>query len=184
MELDKAIKQRKSIRKFKKKKPDWRDIIECIDNMRYAPMAGNIFTLRFVLIDDKKKIEQLAEAAQQDFISETQYVIIVCSIKEKTIHSFGERAEFYVRQQAGAAIQNFLLSLEEKGLATCWIGHFVEEQVKRIATIPDNVQVEAFLPIGYAYPDAKNKRKQMLDNLLYFHKYGNKRMKGPRTPYT
>ncbi len=183
MELQKAIKKRKSVRKFKTKKPDWRDIIECIDSARYAPMAGNLFTPRFILIDDKSTIQKLAEAAQQDFIAEAKYVVIVCSSKEKTINSFGERAEIYVRQQTGAAIQNFLLSLEEKGLATCWIGHFVEEQVKRVAKIPDNVQVEAFFPIGYAYSDAKGRKKVMIDDVLYFHNYKNKRMKIPRMPY-
>jgi len=42
MELDKAIKSRRSIRRYSAQKPDWRDIIECIDSMRYAPKAGNI----------------------------------------------------------------------------------------------------------------------------------------------
>jgi len=61
MEFDKLIKSRKSVKKFKDKKPDWRDIIECIDSARYAPMAGNDFTLKFILIDDKEKIQRLSK---------------------------------------------------------------------------------------------------------------------------
>ena len=46
MDLDKTIKARRSVRKFKSSKPNWRDILECIDAMRYAPMAGNNFSLK------------------------------------------------------------------------------------------------------------------------------------------
>ena len=56
MDLTKAIQSRRSVRKFKDKKPNWRDIIECIDSMRYAPMAGNNFTLKFILVTDEEKI--------------------------------------------------------------------------------------------------------------------------------
>ena len=56
MELDKAIKSRTSVRKFNSKKPNWRNIIECIDAARYAPMAGGNYTLKFILVDEPEKI--------------------------------------------------------------------------------------------------------------------------------
>lgn len=183
MELDKAIKSRRSVKKFRDKKPDWRDIIECIDSMRYAPMAGNNFSLKFILVDDKEKIKKISEAAQQPFISQTDYVLIVCSIPSRTTNSFGKRGEIYLRQQAGAAIQNFLLKVQEKKLATCWIGYFVEEQIKRELKIPENANIEAVFPIGYEFekPEQPNKcgRKIELDTILYFNKYKNKKMQGP-----
>ena len=68
MGVERLIKARRSIRKFKSTKPDWREIIECIDSMRYAPMAGNNFSLKFILVDDSEKIQRLAESSQQNFI--------------------------------------------------------------------------------------------------------------------
>ena len=180
MELNKAIQSRKSVRKFSSKKPDWRDIIECIDAARYAPMAGGNYTLKFILIDDKKTIQKLADAAQQSFISQAQYVVIACTNSSRTINAYEERGEKYCRQQAGAGIQNFLLSLQEKGLSTCWIGYFVEEQIKRELKIPKDINVEALFPIGYEYQKTKPKRKIDIDNILYFEKYGDKKMKNPK----
>jgi nitroreductase len=178
MELNKAIKQRKSIRSFRQtKKPDWRDIIECIDVMRYAPMAGSYFTLKIILIDDEETIQKLSEAAQQDWIVQTKYVVVVCSDPHRTEKDFEERGKIYVRQQAGAAIQNFLLKIEEKGLSTCWVGHFVDEIVKRILGIPNEIQVEALFPVGYESGKGKPSRKIDLDNILYFYKYKNKKMR-------
>lgn len=183
MELDKAIKNRISVRKFKEKKPDWREILDCIDSMRYVPMAGDNFTLKFILVDDKEKIEKLATAAQQDFISETKYVLVVCSDPSRTVNAYKERGEIYCKQQAGAAIQTFLLKITEAGLATCWIGHFIDEQVKRVLKIPEKINVEAMFPIGYEFrKPVTRKIKADLDTALYFNIYKNKKMKEIRKP--
>ena len=91
MNLDKAIESRKSVRKFIQKKPDWRDIIECIDAARHAPMAGNNFTLKFIVVDDKDKIQRLSEASQQSFISQAHYVVVVCSDISRTSNAYEEK---------------------------------------------------------------------------------------------
>lgn len=180
MEFTKLIKSRKSVRKFKDKKPDWRDIIECIDSARYIPVAGNNYTLKFILIDDKKAIEKIAEAAQQSFISQAHYVVAVCSTTSRIKRSFGKRGEMYLRHHAGASIQNFLLSIEEKGLSTCWIGHFVDDQIKNELKIPEDVNIEAVFPIGYEFKKQKAKAKIDLDRILYFKEYKRKKMKKPK----
>ena len=177
MELDKAIHSRKSTRKFSNKKPNWRDILECIDAMRYTPMAGNNFILKFILIDDKEKIQKISECAQQPFIAETDYVLVVYSNPSRTLNSFGEKGKIYSRQQAGAAIQNFLLKIEEKSLATCWVGHFVEEQIKDELKIPKTSNIEALFPIGYEFKRKKKERKIELDTVLSFNDSKTKTMK-------
>ncbi len=177
MELSKAIQSRQSIRKFSDKKPDWKEIIECIDACRYAPMAGNNFSLKFVLVDDKERIQKLGECCQQSFVSTAHYIVVVCTIPERTTLAYEEFAEKFLRQQAGAAIQNFLLEVTSKDLATCWVGYFVEELVKSELKIPANAKVEALFPIGYEYSKTKPKKKINIDNILYFNKYGEKQMK-------
>ena len=180
MELDKAIQSRKSIRRFSSKKPDWRDIIECIDAARYAPMAGNVFTLKFIIVDDKKKIEKIAEACQQNFVAKAHYLIVVCTEPKITANAYEKRGKIYCRQQAGAGIQNFLLKIQEAGLATCWVGDFVEDMIKRELSIPKEVDVEAVFPIGYGEKTLgkqRVKKEPDIDSLLYFNQYKEKRMK-------
>jgi|SRR3989344_110818 len=179
MELDKAIKERRSVRSFNSRTPDWRTIIECIDSMRYAPMAGNAFSLKFILVDDPEKIVKLAQAAQQDYVAQSQYVLVVCSDKKITVNEYGKRGEIYLHQQAGAAIQNLLLRIVEEGLATCWVGHFVENQVKKTLSIPPEINIECILPIGYEEGKIHRKRKPELDNFLFFNKYKNKKLWKP-----
>jgi len=178
MDLDKAIQNRHSTRRFKEKKPDWRDIIECIDAARYAPMAGKIYSLKFILVDNPNIIQKLADAAQQDFIAQTHYVVVVCSDPSRTINAYDERGKRYMRQQAGAAIENFLLKIVEAGLSTAWIGAFVDTLVKRALKIPEKIQIEAIFPIGYEYEKQRaGKTKIDIDNILYFNEYKNTKMK-------
>jgi len=181
MELDKAIRSRGSVKKFNSKKPDWRDIIECIDAARFAPMAGGNYSLKFILVDDKESIRDIAEACQQPFVGTAHYVVVACSNPGRTTNAYGKQGENYLRQQAGAAIQNFLLKIEEFGLATCWVGYFVESQVKRTLNIPEETNVEAIFPIGFEYEKKKARKVKIdLDNILYFNFYGQKKMKVPK----
>lgn len=183
MQLDEAIKSRKSIRNFSSKKPDWRDIIESIDSARFAPMSGNIYSLKFIIVDDQEKIQKLSECCQQDFVGKVHYVVVACSEGKKTQNVFEGRADKYLRQQAGAAIENFLLKIEEAGLSTCWVGHMCENIIKKVLEIPKEVEIEAIFPIGYESKakgsQPKKKKKTELDNILYFNKWKNKKMNSP-----
>ena len=178
MQLDKALQQRYSCKKFNQKKPNWRTIIECIDAARYTPMAGNNFSLKFIMVDDEKIIQKLAKATEQDFIQEAKFIVAVVTNPSRTKNLFEDRAENYLKQQAGAAIQNFLLKIEENGLATCWIGHFVNDKVNKILEVSGNKEVEAFFPIGYSLKKPRTKKAPIdLNRILYFNSYGNEHMK-------
>lgn len=182
MDLDKAIKSRCSCRKFKSKKPDWREIIKAIESASKAPLAGNIPTVKFILVSDKEKIKELAEAATQDFIATVNYVVVICSDAKQCILSYGDRGERYSQQQAGASIENFLLKITDLGLSTCWTGAFADEQVKKILQLPENIEPTALLPIGYAVQKTNQRKKPALDSILYFDFWKNKYMKPVKKP--
>jgi nitroreductase len=177
MELDKAIKERHSVRKFSTKLPDWRDILKCIDATRNTPMAGNNFTVRFIVVSNPERILKISQACEQPFVATAKYVVIVCSVPGKISTTYGKQGETYIRQQAGAAIENFLLKLVDLKLSACWVGYFMERNIKELMKIPDDVQVEAVIPVGYEYEKGKRKTKIELDTILYFDKYGNREMR-------
>ncbi len=177
MDTIKAIQQRRSTRKFKPKKPDWRDILEAIDSARFAPMAGGFFSLNFIVIDEKDKIEKIAKWSEQEFIKKTKYIVAFVSDPKKT-KTYGKRGERYMREQAGAAIENFMLHLTYAGLSTCWIGHFNDEKIKQVLKIPEDQELEALFPIGYTLEKTKVVgAKGNIDKCLYFNEWKNNRMK-------
>ena len=125
MDLKEVIKTRRSIKKYSDKKADWRKIVQAVDSARYAPMAGNNFSLKFVLVSDKDKIQKMKDACQQEFI-DTPHILVVLSDHEKVKRLYDDRGAGFASQQAGAAIQNILLTLTDRGLDACWVGYYLE----------------------------------------------------------
>ena len=72
MDLQESIKSRRSIREFTDKKPDWREIIEAIHSAQYAPMVGNLFPMKFLIVDDEKIIAEIAKWSEQEFINQAK----------------------------------------------------------------------------------------------------------------
>jgi nitroreductase len=168
MEFDEAIASRRSVRSFKKKKASWKDILEAIDAATKAPFAGNLNHLKFLIIEDISTIEKIAEQAHQPWITESGILIVVCSDDYYIESEYGERGRIYARQQAGAAIENLLLKIVDLGLSACWVGAYSDEIVKHILNIPQHIQVEAIIPVGYESGKTPKKPKRSLESVIYW----------------
>ncbi|MEM4152824.1 MAG: nitroreductase family protein [Candidatus Pacearchaeota archaeon] len=178
MDFDKVLKERKSVRNFSAKTIKFDDVVAICEAARFSPMAGNIYTIRLILVTDKEKKKLLAEAAlNQEFISDASCVIVVCSDLSQLERSYGKRASIYSRQQAGAAIENMLLKVADLGLGACWVGAFEENAIKRILKIPDSIQIEALIPIGNPIGKTQTKKKPELKSILHFEKWMQKTSK-------
>jgi len=182
MEFDVILKERRSIRSYAKKKVSFQDVLAVCEAARYTPMAGNLYTIRLIIVSDKEKKAKLMEAAlDQEFVAQAPYVIVVCSDLALIKRSYGKRGiEIYARQQAGAAIQNMLLKITDLGLASCWVGAFDEKTVKDVLKIPEKIRVEALLPIGHAKEKVRARIKPELKQILSFEEYGVKAVKERR----
>ena len=178
MDFNSVIEKRHSSRSFKPKKADWRSILEAIDSALKAPFADNRCNLKFIIIENPSSIKKMAELSNQLWISESLSLIIVCSDDTNLENMHKERGRIYSRQQAGAAIENLLLKLTDLGLSSCWIGAYSDEMIKQTLNIPQHIQIEALIPVGYEKKKEAKKRKSSLENHLYWEEWGNKH-KGP-----
>jgi len=175
MGFDSILEKRHCTRHFKEKAVSWKDLAKILDSVRFAPCAGGIPTVHIVVIDDKKIIPKIADACLgQTFISQAPYVIVICSDMDQIQRSYGKRADMYAKQQAGASIENIFLKTTELGLSTCWIGAFDENPIKRVLDIPDKVNVEAVMPIGYEMGKEKPKEKIVLRRIVRFNNWKTK----------
>ncbi|MFH0831278.1 MAG: nitroreductase family protein [archaeon] len=175
MRLEAAIRKRHSIRRYSHNSVKWDKIVRILDAARLAPSAGNLCTLRIILVSDKGIINEIASAAKQDFIAYAPAVIVACSDPSITLNAYGIRGYRYARQQAGAAIQNMLLEITDLGLASCWVGAFNDSTMKKILGIPDDVEIEAILPVAHKSIIREIPRNKIsLNSILFFDRYGRK----------
>lgn len=166
-----AVDKRTSIRKFKDKKVNFSDVLEAIDAALKTPLAGNISTLKFVIITDPDTKEKIAEYADQLWLADADTLVVVCSKMEQLERMYKERARDYAKQQVGAAIQNFLLRITELGLASCWVGAYLDHEIKNVLTIPGEIVIEAILPVGHPDEKPKPKKKISLEHAIYWDKW-------------
>lgn len=176
MEFQEVIKKRASIRKYSDKKPEIIDIIKCIEAANLAPSPGNLAILKYLIIESPEKINEIAEACQQEFIKQSKILILICSEQRNATAAYEARGKKYTKQHAGAAIENLLLEITNKGLASCWVGAYSDMIIKRILDIPDDIDIEAVLPIGYQSKIDKTiqRKKPLLENRIYFGTWKNK----------
>jgi nitroreductase len=151
MELFEAIKNRRSIRAYKKQDLPPETIDQLIDAARLAPSAGNVQPWAFVVASKPKTKQALSKAAYgQKSLEEASAVFVVCADEKLAEETYGARGKtLYCHQDTAAAIENILLTACSMGLGTCWIGAFREEEIRKVINCPQNMKPVALIPVGY-----------------------------------
>lgn len=81
MELEQLIVERVSIRKWEDKAIEKEKIEKVLDAGRRAPSWGNVQPWRFVVVQDRAKIEKMGEmSGDQDAVSKAGAVIVCCGV--------------------------------------------------------------------------------------------------------
>lgn len=146
MDLDKAIKNRRSIRKFKNKRLSRKAVKKIIEAGIYAPSACNMQMWHFVAVDDDKvKLELCEHAGCPQIINLAPTTIFV--FYDKNVNK-----EHYANiQSAAAAIQNMLLKAYSMGIGSVWMCTYGnKEKVRRLLRVPNNFMLIAAVCLGYS----------------------------------
>jgi nitroreductase len=150
MNILKAVKERRSIRDFQKRKIPDETVNKLIEALIWAPSAGNLQSRKFYFIKDEKPKKKIAAAAlNQNFIAEAPLVIIGCT-DSRISYKYGERGvHLYSIQDVALSIMGMMLVAYENGLGSCWVGAFREDEVFKILHMPKNLRPVAIVPVGY-----------------------------------
>jgi len=197
------IKARRSTRRFKSAVIPKEYVHTILDAARWAPSAGNRQPWRFIVVTDitsREKIGQiyqnmrkadlqgtpqdaphykaLNERIKADFykgiFATAPCLIVVCANK---MESFRQRT--YVLDCA-VAIQNMLLMAHALRLGSIYINfdrpeHEQElKQLKDFLEVPENIAIQAILPLGYSDEKPTPPPRKDLGEIVYQEKYGHK----------
>ena len=160
MDIYDAIETRKSVRAYQNTQVPEAVLTRLLEAARLAPSANNFQEWRFVVVRDREKRLQLAEAAcRQSFVAETNRHVMTCGQPCYPI-------------DVAIAVDHITLCAAAEGLGTCWIGAFYEDEVKRILEIPPEIRVVTLLPIGYPKNPAKvRKHRRPLEKILSYERW-------------
>lgn len=163
-----AIKDRRSIRRFKETLLGTEMIDELLSLAQMAPSAGNLQSRDFVVVTDKITKKKLAAAAlDQSFIEQAPVVIVFVANIERTSRRYGSRGELYAIQDATASVMTLLIAAQSMGISSCWVGAFDDFAVSEILCIPYGKKPVAIVPLGQADESPVPQPKMELTKIVH-----------------
>ncbi len=171
MEFYDVIRKRKSIRKYKSDPIPDEVLNRILEAGRIAPSAKNLQPWHFIVLKDKQIKEEVAEACRgQRWMADADVILVGCIINDI---AWGRMGGYMSSGPVDLAIalDHMILAAANEGLGTCWIGAFVEEEVKKILKAPQNVIIMALTPIGYPAEVAKDRGRKTQQEIISYEKY-------------
>jgi len=182
MDILKIIKNRYTIRKYKKKAIPSRLINKIVESGLWASSIHNFQPWRFIIITDKKTIKQIATIFNNktsevkggidnlldlsaNTIRHAPLLVVVYNSKEfsdiagrffKIDNMYIEVAKITEIQGISAAIQNMILSGQSLGIGSCWIttALFCEKEINNFL----DAEGKLIAIVTFGYPSEKGKR--------------------------
>lgn len=169
MELIEAIKGRRSIRAYEASPVDRKKLLQVLDAGRLAPSSRNEQEWKFVVVQDKARIEKLYHACREEqFVIEAPVVIAACGTKPDHVMRCGQHA---YPIDVSIAVTHMILRAEDLGLGTCWLGAFYEDKVKEALGIPPGVRVVALVTLGNPRYKPQPTSRKSLEEIVCFDRW-------------
>jgi len=147
MDAMEAILSRRSIRRYTSEKVSDHLIKELLEAAMNAPSASNEQPWHFIVIDDRKILEEIPKFhPYSSMLREAPLAILVCV-------DLNLGTEGFLVQDGSAATQNLLIAAHAKGLGAVWLGVYpLKERIsgmRKLLGIPERILPLALISVGY-----------------------------------
>jgi len=148
MDAMEALFSRRSIRKYTAGPITEEVLRELLEAAMSAPSAGNQQPWHFIIIDDRKILDDVPSFhPHSHMLKEAPVAILVCGDLKL------EKHVGYWVQDCAAATENLLLAVHAKGLGAVWVGVFPREErvegFRKLLRMPDHVIPFSLIPVGF-----------------------------------
>jgi SagB-type dehydrogenase family enzyme len=135
---------------------------------RTAPSAGALYPLEVYVVTPEGLYHYLPDGHQaqalsgqdlrpalaragldQSAIHDAPAVFVIAAVYARTAGKYGNRAERYVKLEAGHVGQDILLQAVALGLGGVPIGAFHDDQVQRVLDLPSDHEPLYLIPVGH-----------------------------------
>ncbi|KJJ86127.1 nitroreductase [Candidatus Omnitrophus magneticus] len=163
----KIIKNRWSVREYKKDIVSDREMNILLESGRWAPSGLNNQPWRFIIVKDTGIKNILADFTKYGHVIKNAFMVICVFLDKKT--SYHREKDIMA---IGASIQNILLTADDIGLGACWLGEILnkKEQVEKILKVTGKYELMAVITVGVpVLKPRKSNRRKLKDLVLFKH---------------
>ncbi|MFW9987672.1 MAG: nitroreductase family protein [Candidatus Odinarchaeota archaeon] len=171
MDFYEVVKKRRSYRAYKPDMPDKEKIERILEAARLAPTWANKQGVSLILVQKPEKVKAIWRAIDQDqkFSSAPMFIVGIISEEGSGTNKNGEK---YYGVDFGICFEHLILAATAEGLASCWIGWFHEDEIKRILNIPKKYKIMGLTPLGYPYkPKGEIKDRIPIEKIVHYEKF-------------
>lgn len=168
MELDQAIQERRSIRKYTEVPVQKEIIQQIIEAGIWAPSACNIQGWKFIVIDEAQLLRRIAQMGAASFLTSAHQAILVLYDNQTDNLEYHD----YI-QSAAACIQNMLLKAHSLKVGTCWVNNLPNKKtLRRLLAIPKHYSPIALITLGYYDQEINDRpRKYTVDEATSYNRF-------------
>jgi len=163
-----TIRRRYSCRAYQDRPIEQEKLDQVFEAARLAPSAKNLQDWRFVVVRDKEKKRQVAESTNQPEVFGKAGVMIAACSNSDYVMKCGQAAGPI---DVTIALEHICLQATELGLATCWIGSFEAENVRKVLEIPQGVAIIELMTLGYPADEAKEPQREPIEKIVCYEKW-------------
>jgi nitroreductase len=183
MDVMEAIKERRSIRKYKSDPVPEEALRTILEAVRWAPSWANTQCWEIVVVRDSAMKSKLAEAIPQAnpvnaAVLQAPVAIVVCGKKGVSGWYGGkistDKGDWYM-YDAGLATQNLCLAAHSLGLGTVIGGLFDHKKAGEVLGLPQDVEVVAIVPLGYPAAARGSSKRKDSSEFVSYDRFGNRK---------
>ena len=164
-----TIKSRRSVRDFADKPVSKDRINTILDAGRWAPSGLNNQPWRYIVVQERGTIEQIATCTHYSNVVQGAPLLIAVFLDHDAEYNYVKDV-----QAIGASIQNMLLACCELELGAVWLGEILnqKERVNSVLDAPDSLELMAVLAIGHPVEKDRTSTRKGIGDVTFNEKYG------------
>jgi nitroreductase len=182
MDLMEAIKERRSIRKYKPDPVPEEALHQVLEAVRWAPSWSNTQCWEIIVIKDAETKSEVLKAMTKpnpahSAMIEAPVLLVLCGKKAisgyyrgKPVTGKGDWLMF----DTGLAMQTLCLAAHGLGLGTVVVGMFDHQKAGEILGVPENVEVVAMTPLGFPAAESTGPKRKEISEFVFYERYAKK----------
>ena len=177
MNFEELILKRQSDRRYLPDPVAKEDVMKCLEAARMSPSACNSQPWKFVVVDDRAKLTEMADAAEGLGMNKFTHVVpvMVAVVLEKMnasarLGSLVKRKD-YSMLDLGMAVEHFCLQAADLGLGTCIMGWFDEKKIASLLGVPRGKRIPLIIALGHPEGPTRKKIRKPLEDMSSWNSY-------------
>lgn len=176
-----SIQHRRSIRKYTSEPIDPEKLQSVLEAGRLAPSGNNKQPWTFIVVQSDEQRLAVMEASHRQtwMMTAPAFIVAVADMAERVETKLGlyldENSPHWELKRAirdtAIAVENMLLEADAQGLGTCWVGFFIQSEIRPVLGIPDDKFVLAVIPIGYPAEQPAARPRRPLSEIVRWEKW-------------